>query len=348
MFLLLSFLFFFDVHSDNHTVLTVQPIDIRDHAESEDPFFLQSLNQIETDGSNIFIRGMDEFQIVVIDPSGHVLNRIGSHGQGPGEFDNDVTAISIDRASKQLWILSNLRNKLSLYSLDGAFIKSFKSAIRSNGCSWHPTSNVFASNKGITITPWCSQIENEALGLVADHRDNKAYHVGKLPKQVDMAALQVQRAFYDTFWIYSKPNWYCVFMFQPVYKVFNDQFELLKTIEVQDNAIQYQFSESMQGLHSDKTNSLLPIFTDVKTFKGYIWLMVAPRRLLQVNPGTGEVKHVYEFIGKGNDFPKNADGSNKCCLTMPLFAILDNKTIILGHQSLLWDHDLWAAKLPGL
>ena len=69
-------------------------------------------------------------KILVFSKDGKFLNRIGSVGQGPGEYTWILNA-ALDEKNKRLFITTLFSNKIICYSLDGKFLKEITRPIKS-------------------------------------------------------------------------------------------------------------------------------------------------------------------------------------------------------------------------
>lgn len=72
----------------------------------------------------IYICDIQDLQIKVFDPEGHLVRTIGQKGSGPGEFQNigEIALVPEDR----LLVLDWEAHRVSLFGTDGTFIKSHK------------------------------------------------------------------------------------------------------------------------------------------------------------------------------------------------------------------------------
>ncbi len=104
-------------------------------------------------------------------------------------------------------------------------------------------------------------------------------------------------------------------------------------------AIQDRYEEVAEFEPKPNFRFSLPLFRDVKIKNGSLFLM-AKQALFQVDINTGKVQNLYRFQGKGEPFEEGS------FLNFHTFTLLENGTLILAGV-MMWDHDLWYARLPG-
>ena len=87
--------------------------------EMTDQSMLGEIRRIQVTDHNIWIDHGREFYIYRFSRTGKFLNRIGSIGQGPGEYVNYLTFL-VDEDKKEVYIIANTNGVLA-YDFEGNF-----------------------------------------------------------------------------------------------------------------------------------------------------------------------------------------------------------------------------------
>ena len=89
--------------------------------EMTDESVLSDITEMQVTDHNIWIDHGREFYIYRFSRTGKFLNRIGSIGQGPGEYVNYLTFL-VDEDKKEVYIFST-NNGVLVYDFEGGFKK---------------------------------------------------------------------------------------------------------------------------------------------------------------------------------------------------------------------------------
>lgn len=109
---------------------------IRKGSRFAEPFELNTKLQqptgitIEPESGDIYVVDTAQHQILVFDTTGKLINRIGKHGIGPGEFNFPTL---IWQRYGTLFVTDALNFRIQLFDLDGEYLSSFGKAGQSSG-----------------------------------------------------------------------------------------------------------------------------------------------------------------------------------------------------------------------
>jgi hypothetical protein len=87
------------------------------------------------DGNYIITDKKNAKAIFIFDGKGHFLNKISPFGKGPQEITS-MDAVAYNKATKQIEIYDSFKKQISIYSLNGDFVREFKTKIYLR--SFHP------------------------------------------------------------------------------------------------------------------------------------------------------------------------------------------------------------------
>jgi hypothetical protein len=90
--------------------------------ETNDNCLIRNINAIELSGSNIYVSTPG--QLLLFDTTGSFIRRIGSEGNGPGEY-NAIADIAVDSDDGSVYLISILGKKIMHFSIEGEFLDSF-------------------------------------------------------------------------------------------------------------------------------------------------------------------------------------------------------------------------------
>ena len=76
--------------------------------------------------SDHYIIVSEATKVLVFTKEGKFLRRIGSMGQGPGEYSGLLLCVAFDEKNKRLFITSS--SQIICYDIDGKFLKEYRSA----------------------------------------------------------------------------------------------------------------------------------------------------------------------------------------------------------------------------
>ncbi len=91
--------------------------------ETLDNNILNRISQIKHDEQSIFIADIDA--LFKFSKNGKFIKKIGSKGQGPGEYLN-VNDIAIDSKRNHIYVASGISQKIICFDLEGEFVKESK------------------------------------------------------------------------------------------------------------------------------------------------------------------------------------------------------------------------------
>ena len=112
-----------------------------------DQSMLGEIRRIQVTDHNIWIDHGREFYIYRFSRTGKFLNRIGSIGQGPGEYVNYLTFL-VDEDKKEVYIFST-NNGVLVYDFEGRFNLDVISCFL---LELHPNSVITSNNNIYFIT----------------------------------------------------------------------------------------------------------------------------------------------------------------------------------------------------
>lgn len=90
--------------------------------ETNDSCLISSITQIETSSDAYWI--VSRGTIFMFDKQGKYVGKLGSIGQGPGEFTS-VEKIQIDEPNNEIFVMDYFGRKMVTYDMNGKFIRSF-------------------------------------------------------------------------------------------------------------------------------------------------------------------------------------------------------------------------------
>jgi len=83
---------------------------------------IKNINALELVGPYIYVSSPG--QLLLFDTDGHFVRRIGSEGNGPGEY-NAIADIAVDNVDSSVYLINILGKKIMHFSIDGEFLDSF-------------------------------------------------------------------------------------------------------------------------------------------------------------------------------------------------------------------------------
>ncbi len=309
--------------------MQIEPIDFKWDDGLDN--FPTSLAQIETGGEHIYIRGMKDAFVTELHPSGHIVRTIGTKGSGPGEISHSILAMAYWRG--HLWMVDTGRPDHMLHYHNGDYQGSF--LVPSSKVQFHGfNSNVFAASNNKVVFPASPRTKSMASAI--SFQGEVTGQIGDLLFDRDVQLLRMVPEINDTNWVHDGDRWYALYSYFPLIRVFDDDFQLKGEISVETPRIIELRDKILDFQPQKKFSRAVPLFSDFKIWEGSLYLMCSGR-LLEVDAKSGDLRGVYSFFGKGDDFAYT-EGED---LNLPYFSILNNGDLILGHPAFMWNHDLW-------
>ncbi len=326
----------FAMAAHGQTRIEIQPLDFQDEQISET--LMQHIYSLEARGNRILIRSENNY-ITEIDANGRFLGKIGPVDFGSSHFQRiGGMAVSGDRI-----LLLNLRKTLFIYEGDALLENFSPDAYHASHTFPHLNSNSpgFNGEQIVIAKP-------KVTGMAASVYSTGGRLIRHIPDPVSFSEQleNANPAIGASFWLSDGSNWYCLFKFKPIFRVYDASFNLLGEYELSSESI----TEAEERLYDPHNASLngnrlpKPHFSDFKMFGSKLYAM-SGSTLLEIDPKKGRVTQSWQFFGRGEDF---ADTDPWRPLTLPVFAFLEDGTLVLGHPNLLWNHDLWRANIFAL
>ncbi len=316
----------------DHYRVRIHPLDVQ---FGQAPFYLESLDQIETDGHQLYLRGVKNTEIYVISPSGTLLKQVGRAGQHPSEFGfSGVLAMAVE--GPHLWAIDLEYQRVRLFT-DGEYRRSFP-LDSYNVYAQAATSNVFGFSPNQVVIP--AAPKSRHLAAVYTYDGDLIQHVGEILPFSEEFASRVP-GINDSFWLYRQGHWYSIHKYFPLVTRYDASFAVVDQFQVESEVVQQRLDYIVQ--FSSTHGYPAPIFTDAKFFGGDLFLM-SDGYLHQLDLPSRRIRSITSFYGVGPGF-QHLEHSK---LTLFSFAFTREGGLFLGHPALLWDHDLWSAELPQL
>jgi len=318
------------LQAQTHRRLTIEPIDFQWNDDPE--HFPSYIRQIESWGDHIYIRSRVDCFAAKLDVSGKILQTIGSKGQGPGEIAYGILAMAV--WDEGLWIVDEARQDRILHFVNGAY----QGYIAVDGGNIFPrglNSNVFAASPKHIVHP--AYPRSGSLAHVYTHDGAMIKSIGQplINQEKDLPFLRKVPEINDTNWVFDGRRWHGLIVRYPVIYSFDNQFNALGAIDLNTPRINDLRDEILNFEPNEKFNKAIPLFSDFKARDGKLYAMCRGF-LHEIDADSGTLRHIYTFMGKGEDF---AGTSNQ--LNIHFFTILDNGDLILANAVPAWNHDLW-------
>jgi len=313
--------------------LPLKPLDFQQEAVD---FYMPSINQIESDGELIYIRSLQFPEILAIDPAGNVAWRIGGQGGHPSEFPGGVLAMAVD--GPRVWAIDTGRRFVRLFE-HGDYRQSFR--LDSYNVSFaYPNGNRFAAAGERVVVP--AHPDTGALAAVYRADGGLVRSAGELvPFTEDL--VENAPGINDSFWLRYGDQWLSLHKFFPLAVFYDKDFNILRQTRLEHPIIDQGLAAIYDFQPNARMRTAPILFSDAEVFRGELYALCAGR-LLQIDPARGKVKSVSAFYGEGPDF----ETVEQPFVWLHLFTFLDDGTLVLAHPAMMWNHDLWTAKLPFL
>ena len=319
------------IHAQTRHQLTIEPFDI----QYDDRFeFISSINQIESDGKNLYVRGLTHPYILMLTPDGKPIRQIGGPGGHPSKFGNQgVLAMSVK--GPDLYAIDT-ELQLVRHFKHGKYADSFRLP------SYQPnigmiSTNTFAFSQDRVVIPSGS---TKGPAVVFHRNGTHIQHTGHImPFTNDLNAYAP--GINDAFWFRNENDWVSVHKYLPIVTRFDGQFNVVNQFQVESPIFQKQRDDLFRFSPTAKGNRPQPAVHDAQFHNGDLWLLSAGY-LHQVDPDLGKLKRTYSFHGRGSNFEKLNDSR----IALFAFAFRPDGSLILAHPGMLWGHDMWTASLP--
>ena len=309
----------------------IQPLDIS--ASKGLDFSLRSISQIESDGRLIYLRSKRDATILVITPEGEPVRTLGGKGAHPAEFPNGVLAMAV--RANEVWAIDNQKQRVRQF-VSGRFEGSFPLDTYNVYLNL-PTSNVFAFSDRDIVIPTAP--DSGHLAAVYDRNGKLQKYVGEPFAFTSDFQHQVP-GINDTYWLRVKGGWFSIHKFVPLITHYDDGFRIKSRFSLDSPRIN-ALVDQLYALSPAGRSVPPPTVTDVKYHDGRLYLMIAGQ-LHRVRPDDGAIENVVAFYGTGPDFAATTAPN----VSLFFFSFLDQKTLVLGHPAMMWNHDLWLAAIP--
>lgn len=313
-------------------LLFIEPIDFND--DGVEDAFPSHVSQMESVGQKIYLRSKKAPYVTVMDKTGKIQGKIGKRGFGPGEIDQGILAMAV--FGHHLWIQGvNQRGRLQHFHR-GKYLGSLPiDSVNISGFSLN--SNVFAVSPEAVVYP-----ASPTTGHLAKATTKEGIEIWLGDIYFDRGDINLLRkipGMNDTNWVFDGHHYFCLFRYYPLLQKYNTDFEQIAAHPIETAYVQEVFAERVTNWEPGaKIKSPLPLFYDLKAKFGDLFFMTL-QALIRMDEETGTVTNMYQFQGRGADFPRPWRNLN-----LRHFAILDDGTIILSGV-FAWGHDLWRAKI---
>lgn len=309
---------------------TIMPLDFQ---KDDDPgTFVQGILQLETDGKHLMIRSENSY-ILTIDRQGNLLGRTEYIPFGSPAYQQ-ISGFAVSGSQ-----LALINNKNAVFLLENGAFQSYFSAAFYHGAMPTDTTNAFAFSGNRLVLP--ALPKTGKLAMVLHRNGDRIQDVGE-PQAFPPDLIWPQQSLNATFWVKEGSYWYALFKYQPRILKFNERFRLVAEFPLSGDEI----NEGEARLHDPSAQDLEyfsysppPHFSDFKAFRGKLYAMCSGV-LLEIDANTGQALQRYYFFGKTQDFGHLPEAQR---ITLPIFTILDDGSLVLAHPGLLWNHDLWIA-----
>ena len=313
--------------------LRMKPFDFQRDEGKE--FLTPNISGIQADGDFVFIGSGTYPEVYMLDRQGKLVRKIGGKGNGPSELGHHWP-MAMSLKEKDLWVIDH-NYIFAKHFVNGTYTSGFR--LTSYMTFAHSgASNAFAFSDAGVLVP-----SHHLTGALAYFYglDGTETPVGKPLQSMGETPVKVPYL-NDTLWQWDGRHWYGCFIYAPMIQKFDRDFQRVDLFHLKDPALQAVFQDILEFVPSDNRSSHpSPLFTDFKIRGEFLYLM-AKKQLFKVSTVTGTVHSSYAFFGEGDGFL----GTPETDLVLHYFAFWDDKTLLLGHAWMPWEHDLWKVDLP--
>jgi len=329
----MSYLFLLFYLTNPFQKVIVQPLDFQN---DEDPItHVKGMRSLDKMGDFLVFVPKRDPSILLINPKSLVIRKIGGRGGGPGEFGvSHPWGVSSYNGS--LWVLNHHREKVSLF-VNESFQTSFKN--RQYQLLAGPYMKyAFAHNDLFVVIP--DYPASGHLANVYDYAGEIQMKVGEI-LPIDPEVLTYNPALNNTIWRYHAGKWFCLFVYRPTIKVFNDQFKLEREVTIVGEEVDL-FEEKFHNQEKDKSHSEIPPhFTDFQVTGDRIYVLC--------------YAVLYEMDHQGKVLSRTGFYANDEAVERFGFrprvhfnhaVVMENRRVYLGLWGAYLEHDLWYTDLP--
>jgi hypothetical protein len=311
--------------------VTFRPLDFQNYArENGDPFF-SGVDILAAVGDKVYLSNDQEPYIAEIDLAAERVRLIGARGVGPGEFPRSVGGFAVD--GSHLWAFDANNQKKLMHFVEGKHRKTMP--IQPRGLFSVTASPVFAVHDGTVVLPLTPRTRR--LGM-AYHADGSQTQIGAIPFDESWEELlRKNPAMNATQWAHGDSHWFATFPYFPQILKFNAAFELVATFDIKHPYVMDGWNAVLEFQPKRPTHRPNTIITDFKFFRGRLYVL-AQLFLYQIHPGTGEILSATQFFGMPPEFEERSRRA------FNRFAFLENNTLLLGHDIMMGDYELWQVK----
>lgn len=307
----------------------LQPWDIQD-PEKEAVF--SGVFYLISDGEYLLIADVREPEVFVFKTDGTFVQKIKRSGQGPMEFGTNINGLGM--GGGVIFIVGS-KPTVHLFDVGGEHLDSFPLAAFNVAYWQSPNFLAVDSENQIFVGPAFPR--KKALAYVYDFDGRVKKKFGD-PLRIDEKTFLENRAATDQLWVRDKKYWYCAFKSQPIIRKFDEKFRFVAEYVLSGPEVRLAQERAAEFIAEGSTP--VPLVTCFQAHNNRLFAMVG-NGLLELDADTGSHLKTHIFFGEGDVF-EDAKGNR---LTLPIFDFLDDNTLVLAHQSMLWGHDLWLVSL---
>ncbi len=332
-------LFLFSALSSNATEtyrLQVTPFDFQSEDAGFIDYYLERYHQMVIQGDMLYLRAQDHPQIIGIHTKTSQGTRIGSMGEGPGEFRTGASMMAV--VENQIWAVDFGKTDRITHYVNGRYkgaipIDSMAPFIPSDGLS-------LAVSDREVIAPVSPRTGHLAM---AYGFDGSKTSIGSIPFDKKDGDLVFRIPYVNqTIWHFGGDGfWYAAFPYAPMIYKFNRKFEKVGHFSIEHPVLSKHMNRIMEFEPKRPGDRCITLVSDVKWFRNRLYVM-SSGYLMQLNPNSGDLLSITRFS------IKDPSDSGPGLKVFPLFAFRDDGTIFLGHPVCfeLSGHDMYQLQNP--
>lgn len=315
------------------TRVLLEPFDI-DYGEQTD-YFLEGIDQIETNGDALFLRSEKLPAVVVTDLNGKLKYVLGNQGQGPGEFaGGGVLAISVH--DNRVWALDINANHARHFEGD-TFVDQFSIPSYSTP-NFGPSTHAFGVSDFEVVLPTAP--ETGHLAAAYDFVGNEQRKIGTV-MTFDERIADLTKGINHTLWRFHDDHWFAFHIYFPIVTKFDRNFKQVQQFRYESKVTKFMVN-NLAGFEPERPGQVPPpTINDVK-FHGDHLYVLSSGALHQIDAKTGDVLNLAFFHGEGENFAK-VGGRNVILFS---FTIVPDGRVLLAHPMYLWGYPMWRADVP--
>ena len=333
---MLRFIFIFTINTSLFAVeihqIPLKTFDFQDQENGSPENYMPGIYQIESNGTQLFLRNSSESFIIKLDPNTKAITTMGRTGKGPGEFPGGISGMAVQ--GNRVWLVHGYPQELISYFQNGRFIRQIK--IRNPGVSDSGHTRTFATNGRellLSVHPASSH-----LGQHIRLMDDKITFLGEL--LFDRNQLEVVKkipAINESMWVNDGEYWYCTFPYYPMIQKYDHNLKLIHAWPIEHKLQQNKFADLLEWEPQAKNNVAIAYIHDLKLFGGHLYVL-SGQYLYQLDKESGQLISLSHF-----KMPSKRDSFRPAFKS---FAFLEDGTLFITHYAQLWDHDMWMAENP--